>query len=1329
MICEATAYVNGQKAGNVRGEDTPLVCDITKALKPGRNEIVIVVRDLIAIMDPSYVNKKTPAVNASYLDAPGIFGGNGLGIGPVRIQSAPAVSSEDVFISTSVRNKQVAVKITAANRGGAEADVRVTAEVLDDGKPILKLGQRDLALKPNQPVEITFRESWQTPQLWQPGNPHLYAMRVTLSDAKSGQVLDVRRDRFGFRESWIDGPNIMFNGYPIKPVGYGPIIRFRPQGNFTLVRGGGRDWLDEVGILGYKCISGLRNTPSQHNIESDTFWRTAEQNNIAALKIQQNSPHIIAWDISNEWLCFFWGDAMQGARRFKALSDTVRAYDPTRWTLANAEGDFLGLLDNHSFHYMKHYFGPPNEFTMNGRFPYLPDEAFWRSLDRHFQPGEEIQLCPIHPVMLNPAKKVVMDNEFLWKVGEYMPAGMTRIIGEDDVLSPAVDSSSGPAAWMWKTLIDGHRDLGVSTINVYSGHAGVVRGGFLEQTFILPENQHHGFSGSTQTRRFTVVNSLFRPCDMTLSWRLSTPGGRPQQTGQSVFHMASGDIRRGEFSFTLPEVAQKQRHVLNVTLASDGEFVCAEEWDIEAYPAKAPELRTSGRRILLYDPDGATAKALAAMNVEFSKIASLASPAGIPSQTVLIVGENALNQFSAGTTASLSSFTELGGRMIVLAQQAGPVNLPVETSLEPRNWSSQVYVRAGSHPILAGISSYDLHFWQPDRSVATGAYKKPFSGSFITLVDASHWKEMEWAQMIEIFRGQGSYLLCQMPLASRFAVEPMAGELLARILTYSCGDKPYACPVRTLTAVTEPGSETAAILEKLKIKHRLAGADSSLDAESPVLLDAGAARSTKPDQKAQWADRLRRGVSIVIVNVEPQDAEWISQMAGAKVTVTVPPYKLWDGRGFRRGWSKYTAGLSHLDLYWKRFSGDETAGAQAEDHANVIEPMQHYCVGAESGRELVFPGALLELSCGRGLMLIDQRRWTAKDESLAKLAMRNVSSLMTAFDVGMSSYIAPRELPKDLSFRTVDLSSAANFQIQAGTAPAKASRIDLKGFPEGSRNFVNVPFVLAQTPNTCVALASTLEPSAGNLPKEATVPLGFPVEGLYFLHAAANAGGGLAANYRIVYEDGGIFDVPVKGGVSIADWNALKTLSGADIAWTGSNDEFPLIGVYRMLWVNHRPDTPIKEVVFANPERKSFPILIGITAAARRETMPVSPANAAKAKQSLADGKAAFKSNRTDDAYRLLRDAVVLDPSQKDAYQALADAAERKGTEDWILDAYRLWAISGPRQPLPWNRIGEILERRKDSRGALEAYKKSLQIEWNQPPTMDAVKRLESTLR
>jgi hypothetical protein len=1326
--CEATAYLNGVKCGNVRGEDTPLVCDLTRAVKPGTNELVIVIRDGIAIMNPAYVNRDSPAVNLSYLEAPGIFGANGYGIGPVAIHSAPVVSSEDIFVATSVRNKRITAKISAANRGRAEASVTVSAEVLDDGKPLLQLGTRELTLKPDQPAGFSLEKDWHNPVLWEPGSPHLYTLRVTIADRSTGKVLDVSRERFGFRESWIDGPHIMFNGRPIRPVGYGTMFRFHPRGNFTFTRGGGRDWMDEVGILGYKGISGLRNTPSQHNIENDRFWKTAEENNIAALKRQQNSPHILAWDLSNEWLCFFWGDAMQGARRFKALSDAVRAYDPTRWTLANAEGDLHGLLDNYSFHYMNHYFGPPNEYTMNGRTPYWPDSAYWRSLDRQFKPGEETQYCPINPVMLNPDKKVIMDNEFLWKSGGlYMPPGPTRVVGEDDVVSPAVDSSSGPIAWMWKTELDGHRDFGLSVVNAYSFLPGVVRGAFLEQALIMPENQRHGFAGSKQTRRFTIINSLFRPHDMALRWRLLAPDGDEEAKGKVSQTLSSGAIERGEFAFTLPEVDQKTTYTLNVMLSSDGAVVCGEEWDIAVYPRKTPGPGALGRTVLLFDPRGTTARAFDAMGVTFRRIESLEPPAENEGGAVMVVGEGVLNPLNSGLTTPLARFVELGGRVVVLAQEATPANLPVETVLDPRKWSSQVFVRAGSHPIVEGLTSYDLHFWQPDRSVGIGAYTKPVSGSFMTIVDTSfwgYWDDMNWAQMMEVFRGRGSYILCQLPVASRHDVEPMAAELLARIIKYAGGKDAYACPTRTLSALSAPGGETAVILERLQIKHRLAGVDSECSADVPTLIDADFARAASAERKTKWAGQLRNGAKVVIVNAEPRDAEWIGGLAGSRVTLAVPPYALWDGRAFRKGWSKYTAGLSHLDFYWKRYAQDERAGSQAEEPENMIEPFQYYSAAAENGKELIFPGALVEVRAGAGLLLLDQRRWSAKDGALAKLAMRNVSSLMTALEVGMASFMEPRELPNELVHRTLDLSPLANVALQAAERNAG---IDLIAFPTGRRNFLNIPFVLAEGPLGGLALASAgSDPATGRLPEALVIPVGFLAEGFYFLHTAAKAGEGLTANYKIVYEDGSTFDVPVKAGVHVEDWNDIRVLPGASIVWTGSTDAFPMTGVYRMLWVNPKPETSVKEIVFSNPEKKAFPVLLGVTAAARRETVPVPPEVAARAKKALEDGKAAFQGNRIDDACRLLRDAVVLDPSLRDAYPALADAAERKGEENGIFDAYRLWTVSGPRQPLPWNRIGEILEKRKDTRGALDAYKRSLRIEWNQPPTMDAVKRLEA---
>ena len=93
---EATAYVNGQKVGNVRGSNTPLLCDITSALKPGENEILLVVRDALAVMDPAYVNPKNPMIASEYLDVPVLLDNMGrLGLDSVMLKSAPLVSAED----------------------------------------------------------------------------------------------------------------------------------------------------------------------------------------------------------------------------------------------------------------------------------------------------------------------------------------------------------------------------------------------------------------------------------------------------------------------------------------------------------------------------------------------------------------------------------------------------------------------------------------------------------------------------------------------------------------------------------------------------------------------------------------------------------------------------------------------------------------------------------------------------------------------------------------------------------------------------------------------------------------------------------------------------------------------------------------------------------------------------------------------------------------------------------------------------------------------------------------------------------------------------------
>jgi len=63
-----------------------------------------------------------------------------------------------------------------------------------------------------------------------------------------------------------------------------------------------------------------------------------------------------------------------------------------------------------------------------------------------------------------------------------------------------------------------------------------------------------------------------------------------------------------------------------------------------------------------------------------------------------------------------------------------------------------------------------------------------------------------------------------------------------------------------------------------------------------------------------------------------------------------------------------------------------------------------------------------------------------------------------------------------------------------------------------------------------------------------------------------------------------------------------------------------------------------------------------------------------------------------------------------------------------LLDHYLHWVRNGGVVPLPYNRIAELLEKRKDLAGALEFYTRSLQVEWNQPPIIEAKKRLQDEL-
>jgi len=1352
VIDEATLYVNGQKLGNVRGCRTPLLCDITKALKPGDNEILIAVRDALANMDPKYVKAENPMPDREFLDAPGTGYACTFSVNGVELQSSPLVSAEDLIVMTSVRKQDITATFNLVNRENAPRTLKVKASVLDAGTPVMELGERVVELAPGSGKDLAFKQTWADPVFWGPGSPKLYTLAIEISEATSGRPLDLLRERFGFRECWIENGRIMLNGAPVRlkgsNCGGGGGLIGSDDVQWTRGSAGMEHYLDESGCLaGYYTLGGLGNTPSRHNVESDSYWEIETRNVIAGARQFINHPSLIAWDLSNEWLSFLMyggGDVMFGARRFKAVGDALMELDPSRFILYDGDGDLYGLWDTLSEHYSNPY---PSGQNMRGHSAYLPDSRFWRELDQDFTPG--VPIPSGYQGNFHPDKTPMFNTENAWKVDGNQPPGFSTFLGEDDVLSPAIDSGRGAAVWFWKQIVDGHRDVGFSIVCNYTAVTGLNRRGHMLQCFIMPEHAHHYFSGARFLRGYSLHNDTFAPSQFDLRWALVDAKGRVVREGHEERSMDTGDIQRSEISFALPKVKERVLYTLRIDLYADGKFAYGEERDLGVYPDRAAAVTAPVRRIHLFDPRGETAGIFKKAGIPFTPAANLAVPDGDPSDTVLVIGENALPGDSDAAAGALGAFTAAGGRVVALMQEKQAPGLPVRTTLEPREWCSMLFLRTPQHPILKGLDSWDLQFWAPDHVVAKGSFSKPANGSFVALLDGAGDHDrasrsaMDWSQLLESYRGQGSYLICQLPLIEKYETEPMAREMLARIISYEGSAEPFRVPVKTVNVVAGAESSVASRLQEMGVRMEKVEPDATVDGSMTLLVDAATllAGFTPP---ASWKSALEGGATLLIHGASPKQRPLLATLASRPVEMTVHPYAMWEGRGFRNGFTWLTPGLSHIDLYWKDYDGSEAAADQAETPKLRIEDLNTWAVSAEGAVEHIYPGALVEIPVGKGRLIVDQVRWETSNRKLQPLAERVVSSMMLGLNVALAPYEAPRSLAPGVIFKPVDLSALCNrgFIDEVGSDgkggwPDQGPNCDMRQFPTGDLDFGGVPYKVGKEPNTCIVLKSSSRPLQDLYPDEVTIPIGGPVEGLYFLHSTSWGGQSPSHVYEIQYEDGTSEEILLVENENIFGWTrdgaAFPRERGtrSRVVWTGTTGIFPTLCVCEMLWVNSKPDVPVKAVRYANPLKGMCPVMIAVTAAVMptEADLEAIAAGQLKAKEFLQKGLASFDAGKDAEAKEALEQAVKADPKLDAAHQRLCELAERSSDDEAILAAYKAWTVAGARTPLPYNKLGAILEKNGDDKGALDAYTKSIEVEWNQPPIIEAKSRLMLKLK
>jgi beta-galactosidase/beta-glucuronidase len=212
----AAVYWNGRLMGEHFGQYAPFEADVSSALRAGEaNEIAVFVHNASGKYVRPGVELTDPLEGNAYRGATDQdFQRNWVGIvGDIFLTWRPAVHISSVFAIPSVRKHELEARVDVA---GAEPGLTLRAAVLEDGKVLLRLPEKTVA----GDGALSVKAAWSNPVLWGPepyGKPKLYVLRTELRSR--GKLVDRRFTRFGFREVWIEGKDVLLNGKKLWMAG------------------------------------------------------------------------------------------------------------------------------------------------------------------------------------------------------------------------------------------------------------------------------------------------------------------------------------------------------------------------------------------------------------------------------------------------------------------------------------------------------------------------------------------------------------------------------------------------------------------------------------------------------------------------------------------------------------------------------------------------------------------------------------------------------------------------------------------------------------------------------------------------------------------------------------------------------------------------------------------------------------------------------------------------------------------------------------------------------------------------------------------------------
>lgn len=907
--------VNGRKVGGNLGGYEPFELDITDAVKcGGTNELLVGVCDWTGVFGGKVdlsAAKNWEQLRATPKDAllspiGGLFALYGIW-DDVTLRVVPPVHVQQVFVKTSVREKRLEAEVTVANEDTAPREIVVSGQVFERSgpgqagttrvRPAIVLPPARLALKAGAVQVVTLAKAWPNPRLWSHLTPNLYELRIELA----GSAQDSCSTRFGFREFWAEQDAFYLNGTRINLLAtstwpqHRMVDRAEIEATYRAVKDAHcvafrlhtqpwprlfYDVADELGLL--IVVEGAVWCDQNYRFKDPRFWENYGTHLRRTVEHLRNHPSVAIWSLENEILhCATFGHQESAAKDGLAdLGRRVKEWDPTRPITYEADLDPRGVADVVGLHY------PWPEYPQVNQYP---DCCYW--LD------SEIPMS--RPLVDDARERWRWDRRKPLYVGEFMWApprnsDADTIFRGDETYRDLDGQHALAKASAWRMQIEAYRWYGVNGIcpwTMFEGPGGVlartnnplwtaVRDSYEPNAVFVREYDSRFYGGDEVKRTLAVYNDTLARGDFTLTWDLVC-GGKSVAQGQQRLRLGPAERRTVAVSFPAPAVREPTEAQFKLVLHGDRQRVCYESTkSYRVYP-RVRLTTPSGCRLALYDPAGATEDCFKASGLAFTRIASLA---GTPDDAnVLVIGEGALRaaprpagEIVVGERAPdrerLDAFVRKGGRVLVLQQKEYPENL---FAAALSDYASTITFGAmPDHPVLRGIHADDLKFWRGDHGVSARELLRPVGG-YRPLIVSGSGSGLSHLPLVELPRGKGLFVFCQLRLVEKAATEPVAQQLLQNLLNHLAA---FAPATRT-TGVISDSADFKHLLAALRLRFddltgKLAGADLSryglmiIDGGSPELI-------TEQGRVRAW---IEAGGSALFHHLVPADWEKLNAL-------------------------------------------------------------------------------------------------------------------------------------------------------------------------------------------------------------------------------------------------------------------------------------------------------------------------------------------------------------------------------------------------------------------------------------------------------------------